>query len=247
MKKLISVIVTLALCCMLAPAGAEEGTLAGTWYLTGADMGSAEIRLYDPEAFVLTLSGDNTYTMKADSYGLTSSGAWTATDSVLTLEIWGQTLGLRISGDVLELVSGTNTVYLSRTPAEPVKLPAVVPAETTDAFNGSWVPCAVITAGLYAVPGEDTAGQLGMLQIDGGKVVAMEDAGDGGQIAGIVYEGILSDGAMILHDTTDYDAAPATTTEITLYLLEDGTLFSRTVIHTGTETDMEILFVYTAV
>ena len=87
MKKLISVFLALTLCCALIPAVAEEASLAGTWYISRAQADGMDIRVIDPEAMVLTVSEDGTFTLTVSSFGVTQTGTWKVEDAALKLII----------------------------------------------------------------------------------------------------------------------------------------------------------------
>ena len=83
MKKMISTILALALCCLLVTAVADEASPVGTWYIGRAMSDSIEIQVVDPEAIVLTVNEDNTFTL--ETAGMSASGTWTFEDSAITL------------------------------------------------------------------------------------------------------------------------------------------------------------------
>ena len=63
MKKLIAVILSLALCCLLIPAVAEETPVAGTWYIVSANAQDQDFQVVDPEGITVTINDDGTFSI----------------------------------------------------------------------------------------------------------------------------------------------------------------------------------------
>ena len=83
MKKLVSLIIALAMLCLMVPAMAEETLPTGEWYLISV---SAEGTQVDPAVFgmemTLTLNEDGTCTMVSEE---TEEGTWTFEGNTLTI------------------------------------------------------------------------------------------------------------------------------------------------------------------
>ena len=127
-------------------------------------------------------------------------------DSVLSLTAQDQTTDLQISGDSLEINMGTTVVSLSRTPAEAVSFPAPVAAESADAFNGIWIPCAQVTSGMYAKMSEESIAQYGKISIEDGKVSVLYDSGSGEYVTAVTYETTYGDGILTGEDSRVYSS-----------------------------------------
>ena len=237
MKKLISVFLALALCCALIPAVAEEASLAGTWYISRAQADGMDIRVIDPEAMVLTVSEDGTFTLTVSSFGVTQTGTWKVEDAALKLIIDEEnTSSFLISGDELVYEMGTNTVYLARTPAEAVQLPGTLPAESAEQFNGTWAPHAQMTMGLYAPFNAQTAEAIGKLSIQDGKMNLMAVDDEGKPYVSMSYDLTFADGMLTAEEAVFQ-------TKMTLSLLTDGTLCYRAVMDMG-GMNMESVYFY---
>ena len=238
MKKLISLFLALILCCALIPAGAEDVSLTGTWYMAGATAEGTEIQVVDPEAITLTINEDGTFLLTASSYGASQEGTWTVADSVLSLKAQDQTTDLQISGDSLEINMGTTVVSLSRTPAEAAPFPAPVVAESADAFNGIWIPCAQVTSGMYAKMPEEAIAQYGKISIDDGKVSVLYDSGSGEYVTAITYETAFADGILTGEDSSTIP------TRMSLFFLEDGSLCFDTIMSFGEGASIGMSVIY---
>ena len=238
MKKVVSVILALVLCCLLVPAVADETVPAGTWYIGSASSDDTEIQIVDPEALLLVVNEDNTFTLTA--MDMTVSGTWTIEDSALVLTLSQQEgeeqqdpTVLKYEGGDLLYSMGATVVHLSQTPAEPVELSPAVEAESADAFSGGWKPVATIAYGLYGAINETQAasllienGKLSLLLSDGSKMVSYGE-----------YEVAFADGVLTAED------ASFGSSSITLSLREDGSLFYHTVTDFG-EGKLDITYVY---
>lgn len=244
MKKLISVILALALCCMLIPAVAEDVSLTGTWYISHAESNGTPLQIVDPEAITVTFAENNECTMAVPSFNLTQTGSWALDGDKVVITMPSEEDGeesstdFQIVGEELIYDLNGNSVYLSRTPAEPMALPAVVPAESVDAFSGTWLPKAQMSTGLY---GELTAEQLAgvaVVSIDGEKIHSLFDAGDGKLTEIGAYEFTFEDGVLKAEDNVLFPS------KLTVSLLEDGTLQYRTIMQMTESFVMEIDYFY---
>ena len=138
MKKMIAVILSLALCCLLIPAVAEDGSLTGTWYIKSANKDGVDIQVVDPEGITVTVNEDGTFSMSAGSASV--SGTWIAADSVITMTAGeDNATEFTIDGDELVWDMDGTVVYLSRTPAEKTEGPAAVTADRKRLQSGGIV------------------------------------------------------------------------------------------------------------
>ena len=238
MKRIIAFFLILSLCAALIPAVAEDSSLVGTWYVTAAKIDNMEVQVIDPEVITLTLNEDGTFVRAIASLGLSDAGTWSSTESVLSLTSDNQTTEVRIVGDTLDYVVDTDTYTLSRTPAEPVSLPAAVAAESMDAFNGTWTPYAAITSGLYMILDDENVAVFGRIQIENGSISFLFDSGNGEYAADGPYEGTFADGILTMHDNS---ALPTTNT---FALMEDGSLNITTIIDNNAGETMELIMIY---
>ncbi len=222
MKKLISVLLSLALCCLLIPAVAETATLAGTWYISGAQSDGMEIQVVDPSAITVTINDDGTFAMSVPSMGVTQEGTWELGDGAINLLAGEETSAFQIDGDELLYDVGTAVIHLSRTPAEPVALPAVIGVESVEAFNGTWAPAAIVSYGLYGALTEEAAAGYSTLVIENGHVSLVS-----GGIEMGAYDFTLADGILSAQDSSFF------TTDMSLILREDGALYYITVAQMG--------------
>ena len=237
MKKLISVILSLVLCSLLIPAVAENASLAGVWYVTRAEVSGAEVQVVDPDAIKLTVSEDGTFTMATGNYGQIQSGTWALEGSVLSLTVGEETIAFGISGDELVMDMNGAVVYLSRTLSESVALPIIFLADSLEAFDGTWIPAAQISSGLYMpISAETAAGSK--LVIENGRISVLYDDGTGQFVESGVYEGAYEDGIMNAEDNSFMP------TKISVSLREDGSLFFDSAIMMGEDVAMEMTIVY---
>ena len=216
MKKLISVLLALVLCCMMIPAMAESDSMAGVWYIGHATINGEPVVVYDPEVVTMTLLEDGTGVLAYLALGMQIDCTWSSTDSALTVAVEGQgELQYPIVDGEIELAQESIVLYMTRTPDDtPVDLPAAVEAESADAFDGKWVPSKVIAYGLLANVADVISGDasIASMKIEGGKVTYITDGSDELKTADLTLEnGVLTG--------TDSDNALTTLT-----LLEDGSL-----------------------
>lgn len=237
MKKLLAVILSLALCCLLLPAVAEEASLAGTWHILSASAEGTEIQVVDPEAISVTVNEDGTFELTA--MGTTQSGNWTVEDSVITMAVDEENVtAFTIDGDELAFDMGNGTIArLTREAVEPAAFPAAVAAESADAFDGLWLPYGQMMYGLYAPMSAEQAAAYGRLQFEGGKVTVLYDDGNGGSIETGSYDAAFADGSLTFEDNS------FVATVMTVTLLEDGSLKYTSVMSTG-DAPIEMSFIY---
>lgn len=237
MKKLISVFLALALCCAMLPAFAEEGAPVGTWYISGAEADGIAVQVVDPNALTVTVNEDGTFTLAASGLGVEQKGSWSVADGKITLKIDEEnSTEFRIDGDRLVYNMGATIVYLSRTPAEPAAIAEAVPAESAEAFDGTWTPCAQLMMGLYSPLKPETAAAAGSIVIGGGKMNSVYKDDAGNPYVASSTDVTFADGSLTFEDTTFG-------TKGTLSLLKDGTLRYSAVTTLG-ETNFEAVYFY---
>ncbi len=239
MKKILSLLLMLSLCALAVPAAAETADLTGTWYISTAHEGETEVQVVDSDAIVLTVNEDGTFVLAANAVGAEATGTWALDGDqlVLTNTDDGQTTEFTVTDDGLTFQMNTSTLVMSRTPQEPVALPAAVPADDAAAFNGTWVPHAQVVMGLYSVLSEEEAAASGALQIEDGTINLLGYTEEGTPYVGATYETAFADGALTYTDDTFFS------TVTTIPLREDGTLFYHSVISME-EASMETLLIY---
>ncbi len=156
MKKLFSLLLALALCGAMVSGLAEDtapaddaASLAGVWYLTGGSTPVATFRAVGSDPWTLTLADDGTFATTLPF--LEAAGTWTQAGDAVTLSAAdGYRSGtLQMTGGELVLDYHGTTYVFSRTAPEPMALPAAVPVESAAALNGTWIPSAAMTGGMY--------------------------------------------------------------------------------------------------
>ena len=226
MKKLISIILALALCCMLLPAGAEEESLVGVWYICHATVNGEPVTVVDPEAVTVTLLEDGTGILSAAAFGAEKDCTWKFEDSKLILSAEGQAdIEIPLVDGELKLSEETAEFFLSRTPEEPAEpFPGALTAESAADFDGTWVPSKVIAAGLLL--DAETAmqgGSVATLQMEGGVCTAVVEGTDP-QVTELTFDnGVLT-------SVEDYGIMKSTST---LTLLDDGSLLYSTTVESA--------------
>ena len=215
MKKLISVLLALVLCCMMLPAMAESDSMAGVWYIGHATINGEPVVVYDPEVVTMTLLEDGTGVLAYLALGMQTDCTWSSTDSALTVAVEGQgELEYPIVDGEIEVAQGPIVLYMTRTPDDtPVDLPAAVEAESADAFDGKWAPSKVIAFGLLVNAADAVSGDasIASMKIEGGKVTFISDGSEPKTVDLTLENGVLTG--------TDSDGTLSTFT-----LLEDGSL-----------------------
>ena len=132
MKKLISLVLALALCCMMIPAMAESDSLAGVWYIGHGTINGEPVVVFDPEAVTITLLEDGTGILSAAAFGAEKDCTWKFEDSKLILSAEGQAdIEIPLVDGELKLSEETAEFFLSRTPEEPAEpFPGALTAES---------------------------------------------------------------------------------------------------------------------
>ena len=134
MKKLLSLVLALAMLCCMVSALADD---AGVWYLNSMVLDGTT---YNPAdmgmTITLTLNADGTGSM--DSNGEVSELTWTSDDTAVTLVMDGeetvlarQDIGLVIDDEGVSMVFGTEAPVA-------MNLGETVAAADLSAFNGTW-------------------------------------------------------------------------------------------------------------
>ena len=223
MKKLIAVILSLALCCLLIPAVAEEASVTGTWYILDASRDGVDIQVVDPEGITVVFNEDGTCTMAMGA--MSGTAAWTVADSVITItgDEEEEKTEFKIDGDNLIFDNAGTTVRLTKTPAEKPAGPAALAPETVDAFDGTWLPKAQLAYGLYGELTEDEKAMVATLKIEAGKVTAVPSFGDPES-----YDAAFADGKLAFEGESYFVPFKAVIT-----LLDDGTLLYETTMDMG--------------
>ena len=232
MKKMISMVLALALCLMLVPAVAEEASVVGTWYLSRAESSQAAIDVVDPEGIVFIFAEDGTCALNIKAYGATQEGTWKQEGSSVTITIQDQPQTFELKDGELVYAMGNETAYLSRTPGEAVAIPAAIQAESAEAFNGQYTVVGQLTMGLYAHIPEEMAAAMGVLSIENGKASVLMD-GTAMQETEFAFEnGVLT--------AEDNSVLPI---KSVLTLMENGNLCFTTIIEQG-GMSVEMSYIY---
>ena len=228
MKKVISVLLALALSLMMIPAFAEGADYTGTWYIQRGVSGEETLEVVDPEGITLELREDGTFAM--NTAGITAEGTWTVGEDGVVLTVDGTPTTLRVEGEELVLDSAGAVAYLGRTPATPKELPAPLTVTEVEAFNGTWVPVAQISSGLFAKIDPATS-QLGEVVIENGMV---KTTADGYETEPAEFT--FADGVQSGEDTSIIP------TQMSMTLLEDGSLCYRMTVTLG-EITMPVILI----
>ena len=144
MKKLFSLLLVLFLACAMMPAMAEVAadTLLGEWYLVSIYNGEATL---DPAMLgmkmVLTLKEDGTAVLAAQTgeQEMNKEGTWAFADGAVSLTVDGETIAMPVQedGTLKGEMNGSGMVFGREAP-EAAKIPQPVPAESEEAFLGTW-------------------------------------------------------------------------------------------------------------
>ena len=172
MKKLVSLLLALALACMMLPTLADGIDLTGEWYLTEVQMGEDKL---PPSALgvemTITLNADGT-ALIVTSYGEEAEeevDTWTLADGVITFTAEeGEAQEFLLEGDLLKYDIGGAYMIFSREAPEAAALPQVIAAESEEAFLGEWT-LTTIGAGGSLLPAA-ALGAEGKLTVEAGKL-----------------------------------------------------------------------------
>ena len=222
MKKLTALILILCMACMLIPAGAEEADIPGDWYMSGYTSGEAS---FDPSLigihWIFTFNEDGTVdsimTYQEDTQA--NSGTWKLENGTLTITVEDTPMECQMAED------GTFTVNLSESEkgvfskgtyseAEPV------PAESEEAFFGSWELSAVDYEGVrISKEMFDMVGMTGLqvyLVIESGKATLATQTSEDGELQGGEITTTFEDGKLTV-PLLDGTTSP-------IELMSDGTI-----------------------
>ena len=141
MKKLISLILALALCCMLVPAMAEED-ITGEWYASFAGI-----------AMTMTINADGTLSMTAPGQEGSAEGIWTLEGDQLTLTVDESPATATVSADGILLSSGGMDMLFTREPVEVPTVGEVKPDAAAEEFYGEWAVAYMEAEGILMDPG----------------------------------------------------------------------------------------------
>ena len=147
MRKMLSLVLALFIACLLLPAAAESSSFVGTWYLVRAEASGMTM---GPETFAsvgldmtLELREDGTFTSYEAAMGQTQelSGSWEYDGTNIVLKPDNAiTSTVSVVGDELMIEASGAKMYLSRSKAESSSsVPAVIPADSAEQFNGEYV------------------------------------------------------------------------------------------------------------
>ncbi len=180
MKKFVALLLALMMACAMLPAMAEAAEIPGTWYLIEI---TAEGITLDPTMFGVSM----TFDLKEDgTFDATivqgegedptnGAGTWENKDGNVDFTIEGQTITLAYAdGKLSGEFTGMGGITLSKEAPVAAALPVAVPAESEEAFFGTWEISAMNMAGVY-LPFEMLSALLGdttvTFAIEAGKAV----------------------------------------------------------------------------
>lgn len=126
MKKLISAILALALCCMLIPAMAEDD-LTGEWYASFAGI-----------PVTLTINADGTLSMTSPQGGEASPGTWTLEGDKLTLTIADSPATATVTADGIAMSESGMDLLFTREPIAAITIAEVKAGAAADEYYGVW-------------------------------------------------------------------------------------------------------------
>lgn len=231
MKKLISLILSLCLVCMLIPAMADAD-VTGVWYMHTMKQGDVEMEASAIGMNVtLTLNADGTGTMAMMGQG--SDATWTLDGDKITVTVAdspavegtfdGTTITL-----TQETESGVASMAFTREEVKAVELAPVKTTATAEEFEGEWTCAYVDVAGMIidaqtayaaaAASGTET-GSLPVLKIENGKMTMSGNESTSAMLGGNAVELTYADGAM-----TYAVSFGETSIEFKCVILEDGML-----------------------
>ena len=151
MKKLISLILTVCMACMLIPAMAESASAAGVWYLqemtnNGVTMAAGDTGI----VWTLTLGEDGTAVSAMTMMGETQeqSGTWTQDGDKVTVTIEDSPVDGTLADGKLTLAMGDQAAVFGPDAPEASTKPAAVAADSEDVFLGDWELTAVEMMGV---------------------------------------------------------------------------------------------------
>lgn len=227
MKKLISLILILCMACLLVPATAEDD-VTGDWYYAG--MG---------DAVRFVFNADGTAKMITSIMGEQSenAGTWSLDGSAMTITFGEKSQTATYADGVITMEADGITATLVRDPnAGPVGAPAIVAAESEEAFLGTWNLSAIYSMSVL-MPVDQMQGYAGTMTIADGKVHFELTAGEGTAPQSETEEYKFEDGKLIVSVDKTSDAAkmaealgmPLADTA-TIELADDGSIYYSMVV-----------------
>ena len=233
MKKLLSLILVICMACMMIPAMAE-GT-AGTWYLVemvtnGVTINPAEMGMN----WSLTLNEDGTADNRMEMMGEVQekSGTWTQEGDTVTVTIDDSPVAFQLAdGKLTADMDGQTAVFSQEAPEASAK-PAVVAAESEEAFFGDWEIAAVDMMGVYM--GKDLFAAAGMdgfsvnLSIETGKVTMSSKTSADAEEQAQTFDSKFEDGKLVIEldlsaaEAAGLDVSSLTDGVSTIELLDNG-------------------------
>lgn len=233
MKKLISLILIVCMACMLIPAMAEGVT--GTWYLVemvanGATINPAEMGM----TWTMVLNEDGTADNRMEMMGEVQekSGTWALDGDTVTVTIDDSPAAFQLTDGKLVIdMDGQTAVFGQEAPEVSAK-PAVVAAESEEAFFGDWEISAVDMMGMYM--NKDLFAAAGMdgfsvkLSVEAGKVTMAAKTSAEAKEEVQTFESRFEDGKLVIE--IDLSAAQAAGLDVssitdgvsTIELLDNG-------------------------
>jgi hypothetical protein len=201
MKKLIILILSLLLACVMTCALAEEAALTGTWYLVEAHAGET---VMNPAAMsmnlTITLNEDGTVqtTTGQGDTTMEKTGVWVLTDDGISVTVEDETEEFAYADGYLTADLGGVMGYFSQEEpvAEEVTLPAAIAAESEEQFLGTWNADSVLL-GDTLLPAA-AMGETGYYVIEPGKATeySMEEGQEEPNVSEYTTE--LQEGALVL-------------------------------------------------
>ena len=196
MKKLISILLALALCCMMIPALAEDG-ITGDWYGE-----------YSGMVMKLTLNEDGTAAMEVSGMDMGSNAGWTLDGDRFTLTVDGTpTEGTYTDGSIqLPEYEGGPIVAFGRDPIEGFIPAEVNPEAAAEDYDGTWESTYGSFDGLImGLSGESRE----TITIEGGKVTLLNPNGGAAFFLGTdPIEMTYENGALVYTQEIANDAEP---------------------------------------
>ena len=218
MKKLLSLILSLCMICLLIPAVAE-GDVTGDWYVHLIKNSDTE---YDAAAigmaFHFILNADGTASMEMGDE--TKEGSWSEADGKITVTFDDMPAEGALEGDSLVLSAEGTVMTLTREPVEAIVLAAVNPNAAAEDFEGEWT-CVYLEAAGLVMGAEATGEEAPVLTVADGKITL--SGGSFSELLGSeAVEMPYADGKM------GYELAfGELSITFTLEMLEDGMLAFR--------------------
>lgn len=236
MKKLIALILVLCMAAALVPAFAEDD-ITGVWYLNRAVANGIHMNVISDEVrMTVTIREDGTAEVFSALPGEEPQDAeatWTYADGLVTITdkaIDGETTILKCENGELSLEAAGAMMILTRETYTPYELPAVLKAESVEAFYGTWYPEISFQSGLMAFLGDALEVELRSKLVVSAE--GMTETANDGTVTTYVNPAVDPETG-VLSATFDVQGYEAT---IRLALLEDGTL-----LVTGSVYDTELM------